>query len=144
MILCPVDFSPATAALVRVAAGLARAETDQRLTLLYVSPTGGEQAATDQLERLRQLPELNGLTVQALALAGCPARVIAEQAAVLNTSLIVLGAHGASGLTRFLMGSTAEAVLRNAPCPTLLLTLPADPTPANQQPASNQKPETRN
>ncbi|MBC7447761.1 MAG: universal stress protein [Hymenobacteraceae bacterium] len=122
MILCPVDFSPATAALVRVAAGLARAEAEP-LTFLHVAPSTGDQAAVGgQLDALRHLPELAGLAVQTRLFWGCPARIIAEQARTLGASLIVLNAHGASGLTRFLMGSTAEAVLRTASCPTLLLT----------------------
>jgi nucleotide-binding universal stress UspA family protein len=122
MILCPVDFSPATAALICVAANLARAEADAALTLLHVAPTGqpaeARQAAAAQLVALRDHPALAGLT-------GCPAPVITEQAAILGASTVVLGAHGAGGLTRFLMGSTAEAVLRTAPCPTVLLTLPS-------------------
>ena len=35
--------------------------------------------------------------------------------------MIVIGAHGRTGLTRFLMGSTAETVVRTAACVTLLV-----------------------
>jgi len=39
--------------------------------------------------------------------------------------LIVLGTHGRTGLTRALLGSVAEGVVRLAPCPEL--TVPALP-----------------
>jgi nucleotide-binding universal stress UspA family protein len=34
--------------------------------------------------------------------------------------MIVLGTHGRTGMTRLLMGSVAEAVVRRAPCPVLV------------------------
>jgi len=34
--------------------------------------------------------------------------------------MIVLGTHGRTGLTRLLMGSVAEAIVRRAPCPVLV------------------------
>ncbi len=132
MILCPIDFSAPTEALVRAAAALAHAEPHTALTLLHVSPTILPISADAiAFEALRRLPNLAGLVVRTLNVVGCPARAIVEQAADLGASLIVLGAHGAGGLSRFLMGSTAEAVLRTAPCPTLLLTLPAEPIGKN-------------
>jgi nucleotide-binding universal stress UspA family protein len=42
-------------------------------------------------------------------------------AAQLQVELIVMETHGREGLNRFLEGSIAERVLRDAPCPTLLL-----------------------
>src|SRR5207248_3655533 len=47
-------------------------------------------------------------------------RVAEEEAC----DLIVMGTHGRTGLTRVLMGSVAEAVLRQAPCPVLTVRLP--------------------
>jgi nucleotide-binding universal stress UspA family protein len=41
-----------------------------------------------------------------------------------QADLIVIGAHGQTGLTRFLMGTTAEIVLRTARCATLLVRAP--------------------
>lgn len=36
-----------------------------------------------------------------------------------QADLIVIGTHGFSGLKHFLLGSTAERVVRDAPCPVL-------------------------
>jgi nucleotide-binding universal stress UspA family protein len=34
--------------------------------------------------------------------------------------MLVLGTHGRTGVTRLLMGSVAEAIVRRAPCPVLV------------------------
>jgi universal stress protein A len=68
-------------------------------------------------------PALAGLAVRTVIQTGTAARQILHFAAAQAAGLIVLGAHGATGLTRFLMGSTAESVLRGAACPTLLFTV---------------------
>ncbi|MBI5198857.1 MAG: universal stress protein [Nitrospirae bacterium] len=38
--------------------------------------------------------------------------------------LIIIGTHGRTGIDRFLFGSTAEKVVRKAPCPVLSVRLP--------------------
>jgi nucleotide-binding universal stress UspA family protein len=35
--------------------------------------------------------------------------------------VIVIGSHGRAGVTRVLLGSVAEAVMRHAPCPVLVV-----------------------
>jgi nucleotide-binding universal stress UspA family protein len=47
--------------------------------------------------------------------------VIVERASALNVSLILMTTHGRSGLGRIVFGSTADAVLRHAACPVLLV-----------------------
>jgi nucleotide-binding universal stress UspA family protein len=42
----------------------------------------------------------------------------------LHASLIVASTHGRTGLSRFVVGSTAAAIVRQAPCPVLLLRPP--------------------
>jgi nucleotide-binding universal stress UspA family protein len=46
-------------------------------------------------------------------------------AAAKQVQLIIIGTHGRRGVTRFLMGSVAERVLREAPCAVLVV--PATP-----------------
>jgi len=43
--------------------------------------------------------------------------------------LIVIGTHGRTGLSRVLMGSVAELVVRHAPCPVLTIRPGNEPTP---------------
>ena len=49
-----------------------------------------------------------------------------------NCDLIVMGTHGRTGLTRLLMGSVAEIVVRKAPCPVLTVKVPVTPADAGR------------
>lgn len=46
---------------------------------------------------------------------------IVSMAQECNSDLIIIGNHGRSAMARFLMGSTAERVVRHAPCPVLVV-----------------------
>ncbi|HEY3252314.1 MAG TPA: universal stress protein [Polyangiaceae bacterium] len=50
-----------------------------------------------------------------------PANGIVQLAADLSADLVVVGTHGRQGLTRFLLGSVSEQVLRLAACPVLVM-----------------------
>jgi nucleotide-binding universal stress UspA family protein len=50
-----------------------------------------------------------------------PYDVINEIAEKEQVGLIVMGSHGRTGLKRFLMGSTVERVIAQAPCPVLVV-----------------------
>jgi universal stress protein A len=62
--------------------------------------------------------------------SGDPGKVILEQAAALHVDLIVIGSHGRKAAARWLLGSVAEAVVRHAPCPVLVVPPPAQSSPA--------------
>ncbi len=122
-ILCPLDFSAATPGLVAYAAALAAA-TGAELRLLHVrEPLEAEApAGPDRLDCLRAAAEQAGaVRVSTGTVRGEAAPEIVAEAGRRHADLIVIGAHGQTGLTRFLMGNTAEVVLRTAPCPTLLV-----------------------
>jgi nucleotide-binding universal stress UspA family protein len=50
---------------------------------------------------------------------GDPRDTIVEAAKAVRADLIVMGTHGRRGLSRVMMGSVAEDVIRHAPCPVL-------------------------
>lgn len=50
---------------------------------------------------------------------GIPFKKIVEKAEAEEASLIVIGTHGRTGAKHVVMGSTAEKVVRSAPCPVL-------------------------
>ncbi|HEY7496681.1 MAG TPA: universal stress protein [Candidatus Tectomicrobia bacterium] len=56
---------------------------------------------------------------------GQPAKEIMASACEWSATLLVLGTHGRSGITRLLLGSTAETVLRHAPCPVVVVPISA-------------------
>lgn len=130
-ILCPLDFSAASAGVVAYAAALASA-TGAELRLLHVCEPDERKPdeATPEARRscAERLASLSAAATQAGAphvrsgvLRGEAAAAIVSDAQRHQTDLIVIGAHGQTGLSRFLMGNTAEVVLRTAPCPTLLV-----------------------
>jgi nucleotide-binding universal stress UspA family protein len=73
------------------------------------------------LDALAQRLRHYGLTVDYEQDEGSAADVIIERARQLDASLIAMTTHGRGGLERLVVGSTAEAVLRHAPCPVLLI-----------------------
>ncbi|MGZ9005244.1 MAG: universal stress protein [Burkholderiales bacterium] len=52
---------------------------------------------------------------------GRPWQEITATAADLHADLIVATTHGRTGLKRFMLGSTAEKIVRHAPCPVLIV-----------------------
>jgi len=143
-ILCPLDFSAASAGLVAYAAALAAA-TGAELRLLHVcepqeDPSGQQSDAKvfgsckEQMQNLRAAAEEAGVaTVHTGMVRGEAAPEIVAEADRQQADLIVIGAHGQTALTRFLMGTTAEIVLRTARCATLLVRAPLQPETAPAQ-----------
>ena len=56
---------------------------------------------------------------------GKPADQILAAAREWEADVIVIGTHGRSGVSRLVLGSTAESVVRHAPCPVLVIRPPA-------------------
>ncbi|MFA7249488.1 MAG: universal stress protein [Dehalococcoidia bacterium] len=78
----------------------------------------------ERQQRLEQLAaeHLAGLDCGVHVIASdSAAEAIVEQARTLDADAIIIGTHGRSGLRRVLMGSVAEAVLRNSPVPVLMV-----------------------
>jgi nucleotide-binding universal stress UspA family protein len=59
--------------------------------------------------------------VEHLLQAGEPVEEILRVAREYSCDLIVMGTHGRTGLSRLLMGSVAEAVVRTASCPVVTI-----------------------
>ena len=57
-----------------------------------------------------------GVTIESGMRQGDPRQEIVDEAKDWNADLIVVGSHGRTGLQRWLLGSVAEHVVRNAPC----------------------------
>lgn len=59
--------------------------------------------------------------IRAYTETGVPHEKIVEKAKEINASMIVMGTHGRQGFEHFIFGSTAEGVVKNAPCPVLTI-----------------------
>lgn len=135
-ILCPVDFSDASRNAVRYAHEFAKGMGASLVLLNVVEPRPMavdmslsyvpleedlEKAAREDLEEIIRTEREKGVEVQAEVEIGTPSEVILEKAEELDVNLVILGSHGKTGLSRLLMGSVAESVVRKATCPVLIV-----------------------
>jgi nucleotide-binding universal stress UspA family protein len=145
-ILHPTDFSRTSAQAFAVATSLAR-DHGARLVLLHVAeepafidgtglvPFDPVMYRSELLNKLDQLAvRAPGVEVETRLAEGNPVSAVLRAAAEVQSDLIVMGTHGWTGLRRLLMGSVAEKVVRQAPCPVLSVCTPAWPEAAATAP----------
>jgi universal stress protein A len=124
-ILFPTDYSEISRIAGRTAAQLAR-HFDARLHVIHVVPSvtdpGPREALSTAIADLASQVDVITAIVN-----GRPAREIVDYATQHDIDLVVMGTHGRTGVSRALLGSVAEAVVRRAPCP--VLTVPAASAP---------------
>ncbi len=83
--------------------------------------------ASSQLVDLKGRAERRGIAVTTRVATGIPSEEVITAARAEDSDLIVVGTRGKTGLAHVLLGSTAERVIRGAPCPVLAVrTEPAD------------------
>ena len=80
--------------------------------------------AADYLSRVAARLRERSLTVAVETPEGTANNVIVERAKALSANLILMTTHGRGGLGRVVFGSTADSVMRHAPCPVLLVRIP--------------------
>jgi nucleotide-binding universal stress UspA family protein len=132
-ILAPTDFSDLSAAGVRYACQLAR-DVGAELIIFNVLVLDETNTINKQeMERHRQrLDEFvakkiavvgANLKIRKVVDAGQPYGAILDCAENERIDLIVMSSHGRSGLSRMLIGSVTDKILRGAPCPVLVVPL---------------------
>ncbi|HUE17897.1 MAG TPA: universal stress protein, partial [Planctomycetaceae bacterium] len=127
-ILVPIDWEERSNRAFQLASSLAR-ENDAELVVLFAVPLAAVMYGPPPASYLDHLlEELHGIRpsdpktrVQYRLVEGNAAAAILRAAKELHCDLIVMGTHGRTGLSRLLMGSVAEEVVRKAPC--LVLTV---------------------
>ena len=146
-LLVPHDFSPCAERALGTAVELANVHGSE-LALVHVSqlpanlpldtlvtPAGGAaplrvdeyttRGARRQLEAIAAPLRLAGLAVSTLAVTGEVAEQILSLATEIGADALVVGTHGRQGMSRLLLGSVAEKVLRSAPVPVVCVRTPA-------------------
>jgi universal stress protein A len=133
-VLFPTDFS-SPSELARQIAGAMAKQAGARLHLLHVVPSATDPtSAAGDLARVRRSLG-DGLRVETALLSGSAASNILAYAREKQIDLIVMGTHGRTGISREILGSVAETVVRLAPCP--VLTVPGDVVQARETPAAS-------
>lgn len=135
-ILCPIDFSAGSQHAMAVAVRLAT-EADAELVLAHAwyvaapafpmdysfSPQLVQQLGDDAQRSLdaavQEATALGAKRVSARLLSGVAWSAIGEVLDDPSFDLVVIGTHGRTGLSRILLGSVAEKIIRHAPCSVL-------------------------
>jgi nucleotide-binding universal stress UspA family protein len=141
-IVVPTDFSDcaeeAWALTQRMAS---RLDSEVVLAHVFVEPTlyGEEPLTPDttwqvfekarkwvegELEKWAAAARKKGATVRPVIRTGSPPEQIVELATSEHADLVVMGTHGRGGVSRVLLGSVADRVIRLAPCPVLTVRKP--------------------
>jgi nucleotide-binding universal stress UspA family protein len=138
-IIVGLDLSPGSEQALERAAGLAELHR-AKIVLVHAQADDAPlpHVTNDMIEQLgrvseamriedaRQLAErldrmhARGLAAELVGRTGPAGEVVAQVATERHADLIVIGTHGRTGISRFLLGSVAAAILRHAPCDVLV------------------------
>jgi nucleotide-binding universal stress UspA family protein len=141
-ILFPTDFSPYAKHALKYALDFA-VDHEAKLYIIHVisklnlpaGPGGSTYPLTEIYKEMEQeakkylghlVPKrfFEKITVENIVVRGIPFLEIAKAAKKYDIDLVIIATHGRTGLSHALIGSTAEKVVRNAPCPVLCVKHP--------------------
>ena len=141
-VLVPIDFSDYSKSALKYAINFAKSFDAEIILVYVVEPiiyppdfsmgqiampsinTEWDERAKDELTKLAK-NEIAGVnSVKTVIKTGKPFVEIIETAKEEDVDLIIIATHGHSGVEHILFGSTAEKVVRKAPCPVLTLREP--------------------
>jgi nucleotide-binding universal stress UspA family protein len=137
-ILCPTDFSAGSEHALRAAVRLAKDDSSELVVVhsWYVPPTATmtelsyppelTQEIVDDAEQqldlaIAKAKALGAIRVRGELLTGVPWAAITDLAERQGFDVCVIGTHGRTGLSRVLLGSVAEKVVRHAPCSVMVV-----------------------
>lgn len=140
-ILVPTDFSPAADRALEAAVQIAGADARIELMHCWQTPAmlaafGGaavmpgledeirDEVAVEAQRRLDAV-ESDRVDIELSIHRGAPASEIQDKLAERAFDLVVMGSHGRTGVSRFLLGSVAERTVRHSPC-SVMVVPPAD------------------
>jgi nucleotide-binding universal stress UspA family protein len=138
-ILVPTDFSEYSQHAVKYAVALAE-RFEAKLYIVHIweqaivaTPTEtfqaeiwveAEAAEKEMLDRLAEELRNQGVDAEPVFGSGSAHSQIVKTAKELDVDLITLATHGRTGLRHLMFGSTAEKIVRLAPCPVLVVKHP--------------------
>lgn len=140
LIICPVDFSECSSLAVELAGRLSKLSAQQapaakrKVILLNVVEAGSQRdrptslvdsLVNDGMEVLRDKGKFDPeVKVEYLTLKGNPQDAIVHLAKAKKADLIVMGTRGKSAISKILLGSVTQGVMRNAHCPVITVNPP--------------------
>jgi nucleotide-binding universal stress UspA family protein len=133
-ILVPIDFGETTVATLQYAAAFAR-EYKATITLLHVVKPDDWEAKRDlscltedpvetgerQVSKLVDVIWGEEISTDILVATGKPHQQIVNEAKETGADMIIMASHGAVGAWGLIRRSTTTKVVRQAPCPVLVI-----------------------
>ena len=138
-VLAPVDFSAVTNRVIADAIKIAR-PLKGRIILLHVVPPplairnvlpavedvkmrshAASKEADQKLSDLKRAFQRRFPSIGLIHVIGAPVASIIQQARELEANYIVIGSHGHTAAYDMVMGSVASGVIKEAPCPVLVI-----------------------
>ena len=119
-ILVPMDGSPASESILPALLPIVRSRASEITVLRVVEDLESVDAARADLHRIARTLLMDGVRTVSRLEWGRPADEIDHLARPSRHDLLAMTTHGRSGLSRAVLGSTAETVLRRAKIPLLL------------------------
>ncbi len=136
-VLVPIDFSDYSKSALNYAADFAKKFNAGIILIYVVEPviyppdfsmgqiaipsinTEWDMKAKEELDKLAKTEIPDAITVNTVVKTGKPFMEIIETASEEDVDMIIIASHGHSGMEHILFGSTAEKVVRKAPCSVL-------------------------
>jgi nucleotide-binding universal stress UspA family protein len=119
-ILVPLDGTPLAEAGLSLARELAHALGLEVMLVRVAANSAARAVAGDYLEQVAARLRRENLTVTTRVTEGVAAEQVVQVAAAQEASLIVMATHGRGGPARWVLGSVAESIVRNAAIPVLV------------------------
>lgn len=141
-ILVPIDFSEYSKAALSYSVDLATNFNSELILIYVVEPviyppdfsmgqialptvdSEMDSRAADELARLSKSEIPGEIKCRTIVKTGKPFLEIIECAQEENIDLIIIASHGHTGVEHILFGSTADKVVKKAPCPVLTIREP--------------------
>jgi nucleotide-binding universal stress UspA family protein len=141
-VLVPIDFSDYSKSALKYAVNFAKSFGAEMYLVYVVEPviyppdfsmgqiampsinTEWDDRARDELAKLAKTEISPDVKVKTIIKTGKPFVEIIETAEEEAVDIIIISTHGHTGVEHILFGSTAEKVVRKAPCPVLTLREP--------------------
>jgi nucleotide-binding universal stress UspA family protein len=141
-VLVPIDFSDYSKSALKYAVSFAKTFDAEMYLISVVEPViyppdfsmgqiaipsvniEWDERAKEELDKLVKTSIPDDVKVKTITKSGKPFMEIIDTAAAEDVDLIIIATHGHSGMEHILFGSTAEKVVRKAPCPVLTLREP--------------------
>ncbi len=141
-VLVPIDFSDYSKSALKYAVNFVKHFEAQLILVYVVEPViyppdfsmgqiaipsvdvEMDKRAVEELNKLANQEIPGEIKVKSIVKTGKPFIEIIETAGEEDVDLIIIATHGHTGMEHILFGSTAEKVVRKAPCPVLTLREP--------------------